>query len=80
MTLRGLNNWGAPGRCERCGVDALAGPDPCLGVLAGVREACCGHGRMRDAYVVLLEPRWPDRALLRGQAALRYFQRIGVGP
>jgi hypothetical protein len=26
-------------------------PDPCLGTLPGVAEACCGHGNVQKAYV-----------------------------
>ena len=31
--------------CKRCGeYPVMDGPDPCLGMLPGVRAACCGHG------------------------------------
>jgi hypothetical protein len=33
---------------ESCGFD---GPDPCLGMLPGVRGACCGHGDRDRAYI-----------------------------
>ena len=39
-------------RCTVCG--AMVGPDrpdACLGKLPGVREACCGHGQPRNAYI-----------------------------
>lgn len=40
-------------------------PDPCLGLLPGVVEACCGHGRPERGYVM-----FQDGTLLRG------FRRI----
>lgn len=29
-----------------------AEPDPCLGLLPGVKGACCGHGDESKAYIV----------------------------
>jgi len=42
--------------CMLCGVAAsgFSEPDPCLGLLAGVRSACCGHG-VTEPYVLLAE-------------------------
>jgi hypothetical protein len=64
-----------------------AGPDKCLGRLPHVAEACCGHGVVDAAYVVLEEAVWPvalpgeEAPLnLRGARALQYFRRVGVGP
>ena len=40
--------------CKSCGaifVKDNYGVDPCLGVLPGVRNACCGHGNPSDAYI-----------------------------
>lgn len=28
-------------------------PDPCVGMIPGVSHACCGHGVVQDAYVLL---------------------------
>lgn len=40
--------------CGECGLhDTPEGHDGCLGTLALARNACCGHGRIRDAYVQL---------------------------
>lgn len=38
--------------CAACGLKRKEayGPDPCLGYLPGVRNACCGHG-VREGYV-----------------------------
>ncbi len=38
--------------CIKCGVLSEDGVDPCLGVLAGVDNACCGHGIPSEAYVM----------------------------
>ena len=41
--------------CKRCGCTfegSNAGdPDPCLGELPGVDNACCGHGERSQAYI-----------------------------
>ena len=59
--------------CVQCGLLAAPdGPDPCLGMLPGVRAACCGHG-VDEPYVVL-------HHTVRGQKALDYFSHCGVGP
>ena len=29
----------------------IEGHDACLGTLPGVKNACCGHGKITDAYV-----------------------------
>jgi hypothetical protein len=67
--------------CPRCGLvagDADA-PDPCLGLLEGVRYACCGHGTagggVGGAYVAL-----DSGEVLRGRDARRFFARRGAGP
>ena len=40
--------------CAKCGKETTLGEgevDPCLGVLPGVDNACCGHGRREDAFI-----------------------------
>ncbi|MGE0400826.1 MAG: Lar family restriction alleviation protein [Kofleriaceae bacterium] len=38
--------------CGHCGIaNTPEGHDGCLGTLAGVDNACCGHGEASDAYV-----------------------------
>lgn len=39
--------------CRACGQQYEPGeePDPCLGLLPGVFEACCGHGKRHKSYV-----------------------------
>lgn len=40
--------------CAHCGLQTPLGEgevDPCLGVLPGVDNACCGHGVRDEAYV-----------------------------
>ena len=40
--------------CGHCGLpNTKEGYDGCLGQLPGVSNACCGHGRVDDAYVSL---------------------------
>lgn len=43
-----------PRRCKKCGENPTEeGHDSCLGTLEGVKHACCGHGILGMAYVVL---------------------------
>src|SRR5690554_4854367 len=52
--------------CGQCGRhDTPEGHDGCLGTLPGVMNACCGHGRTREAYV-----QYPDGSTVRGTKAL----------
>lgn len=38
--------------CKKCGCKMPEyGPDPCLGNLPGVDNACCGHGKQDQAYI-----------------------------
>lgn len=38
--------------CVKCGkVSKGHEPDPCMGNLPGVENACCGHGIENDAYI-----------------------------
>lgn len=55
--------WGGEIRpCAKCGaVFGMHEPDPCLGVLPGVDNACCGHGIRTEAYV-----RFASHVVLRG--------------
>jgi len=39
------------GQCGKHGSSADGLPDPCLGHLPGVTNACCGHGNSRESYI-----------------------------
>lgn len=71
---------GRAGYCKACERHMPDGPDACLGYLAGVSHACCGHGTA-DAYVVIGgqpdQPIFdiPDAVKLKGYAALEFFVR-----
>ncbi|MCF8009252.1 MAG: hypothetical protein K9K32_05755 [Halanaerobiales bacterium] len=42
--------------CANCGYyPTKEGHDYCLGTLPGVRNACCGHGDIEEAYVQFLD-------------------------
>lgn len=47
----------------------VEGHDACLGTLAGVVNACCGHGVEGMVYVQL-----EDGPILRGQAARKFIR------
>lgn len=39
--------------CPKCNLSSRNDePDPCLGMLMGVKYACCGHGDESQAYVM----------------------------
>lgn len=62
--------------CGACGrADDEAGHDGCLGELPGVVNACCGHGNVRDAWVVLADGR-----RLAKEAAVALFREHGRLP
>ncbi len=40
------------GHCGEYGNSNDGLPDPCLGQLPGVTNACCGHGNPKESYIV----------------------------
>lgn len=62
------------GDTDRCGVchenRTPEGHDPCIGTLAGVINACCGHGEVDCAYVVFCNGK-----RVAGAAAISHFQQ-----
>lgn len=43
---------GNPRSCGKCGEeDTPEGHDACLGIIPGVKNACCGHGENGEAYI-----------------------------
>lgn len=59
--------------CGHCGRDNTPeGHDGCLGSLAGVVNACCGHGEPEESYVV-----FSDGLRLAGREAMLFFESEG---
>ena len=56
--------------CGECGHAGLH--DPCIGHLAGVANACCGHDDVSSAYIS-----WEDGSAARDRKALRVMARLG---
>ena len=53
-------------RCDKCAVFHKHNDlDPCLGMLPGLMNACCGHGNVNAAYVQFL-----DGQCIRGSSAI----------
>lgn len=51
--------------CGYCNVkDTAVGHDGCLGTLPGIMNACCGHGRVNEAFLQFL-----DGTIIRGDLA-----------
>ena len=58
--------WRACGQCEK---DTTAdGHDGCLGTLPGVMNACCGHGKENEAYVM-----FENKETIRGEEARQWI-------
>lgn len=72
--------------CEACNEVCVSGkPDPCLGVIPGVSNACCGHGKNEAAYIYLGGK--PNQAIMsieksiswRGEDAVAFFELVKRG-
>lgn len=68
--------------CGVCKAYIGEGPDPCLGWLPGVKNACCGHGIPRRSYI-----QFENGVIIRGfktienaekQDGIKYFEIKGV--
>lgn len=61
--------------CVKCGRGYEPGeePDPCLGTLPGVIEACCGHGNPNKAYAF-----FENGVLLRGVRRIEHYDMARV--
>ena len=52
--------------CGYCGLENTPeGHDGCLGTLPNVMNACCGHGRINEAYV-----QFGNNSVIRGHIAI----------
>jgi len=59
-------------KCGYCNKEnTKEGHDPCLGILDGVMNACCGHGIEREAWVQFL-----DGSRMRGEEAIEYMKEM----
>ncbi len=58
------------GLCKRPSTES--GHDPCIANLPNVVNACCGHGRLSEAYV-----HFKDGRHEQGESAIRCFIEIG---
>lgn len=69
-----LPGWGGEIRpCTECGSEhELHEVDPCLGVLPGVDNACCGHGDPEHAYVRFTNGVVLERFEVRAKAGERW--------
>ena len=58
--------------CGYCGKPQTKdGHDGCIANLPGVKNACCGHDIISDAYV-----QFPDGKCVRGSKAIKYFKYL----
>jgi hypothetical protein len=53
--------------CKKCGKGPDEGPDPCLGNLSGISNACCGHGDREKSYI-----RFTNGIVLKGFTIEKY--------
>lgn len=57
--------------CGHCGkYNTLGGHDGCIGYVAGLINACCGHGQLDEAYA-----QFPDGRCVTGDAAIQVFNQ-----
>jgi len=66
-------NGGKIRPCKKCGKLfplGEGGVDPCLGVLPGVDNACCGHGDPMYAYI-----RFTNGVVIEGFDVINYTER-----
>ncbi len=68
LSTVGIIQYKPCGHCDLMNTDE--GHDGCIGTLIGVKNACCGHGEERMAYVQFL-----DGVELRGDEALSAIKR-----
>lgn len=45
--------------------------DACVGHLGGVMNACCGHGKISEAYV-----QFDEKRVIRGIKAIKYINAV----
>lgn len=68
--------------CEGCRQVCQSGePDPCIGLIPGVSQACCGHGREQPYVVIGGEPNQSissheHHVTLRGVFATLFFSLV----
>lgn len=64
--------------CGHCSKHrTLEGYDGCIGYLPNVRNACCGHGEDRSAYVQFNHEDYqnkPNKYRITGKEALEYIE------
>ena len=62
--------------CQKCGLvfdgSNMGEPDPCLGNLPGVDNACCGHGVRGEAYI-----RFTNGVVVRGFDRIEHIETGG---
>lgn len=61
--------------CGHCGRhNTPEGHDACIGALDNVKNACCGHGVVEEAYVQFNIRAW-EMIRINGQEALDYIEK-----
>lgn len=62
-------------KCKHCGkeVESFDSVDPCIGLIEGVDNACCGHGNEVFAYVS-----FKNGETIRGKDAIEWFRNNRV--
>ena len=69
--------------CKACRAPAAPEygvPDPCLGTLPNVQNACCGHGSRGSCYVVVIKRDKTGTYLLRGDRARAKMIKLNGNP
>lgn len=65
--------------CSHCNLKKTKeGYDGCIGHLENVRNACCGHGEIKMAYVQFNHDNYdeePNRYVIRSEEAIEYIKQ-----
>lgn len=68
--------------CGHCNIPRTPeGHDGCIGTLENVRNACCGHGETKMAYVQFNHNDYendPNKIRLTGQEALNHIKKRNI--
>ena len=65
-------------KCVNCGLNKTAEQhDGCVGTLENVKNACCGHGSEKEAYVQFNHKDYdkePNKIRISGKEAIEYIK------
>lgn len=77
-TMDRINKGVGLDKCLHCGLNRTPeGHDGCIGTLENVMNACCGHGRPKEAYIQFNHENYkkdPNKIRIGGSEAIDYIK------